>query len=171
MDGNQIQTAKEVYEALHQSEFKSLADLLITKFIFESGWFKSELSRLYGNHSGMKYRSALEHIAFPCDYRDWEDKKDAYCGFANNQDFVSGYIAFIGRWPYKGHHVLMNAPIRWLEFIVSKGYCTSMSGVNRDEFSSDESFQKYLAKEYTLKILRIMEGNDYINLMRQIKDA
>lgn len=148
-------------KTFRQTQYVQCLEMFLAQIWLESNRCESKLSTEYNNSCGLKYRKELAEIATPAQYTDWSNENDAYCRFKTIEDFVIGYILFIERSVYDGQMKLLASPTRWMEFLISRGFCTTMAGVHRADFKDDDTYQKYLACRYTLDLHKIRELPDF----------
>lgn len=110
-------------------EFPQLRAVTLAQWILESGRGGSQLSQLYFNYAGLKYRVQMERFATPVFYQA-NDGGDYYCSFADNASFIRGFWRFLDRPPYAGWREKARTPEEYLNFIAPR-YSTNPAYVDK----------------------------------------
>ncbi|MGQ3212308.1 N-acetylmuramoyl-L-alanine amidase [Shinella sp.] len=97
-------------------EFPKLKPVTLAMWILESGRGTSELAKKHKNYAGMKWRAQMEPFATPVDY-EAHDGTAKYCKFANQENFIRGFWAFLDRAPYEGWRSRVSDPELFIAFI------------------------------------------------------
>lgn len=97
-------------------EYPDLKLVTLAMWILESGRGKSRLAIKHNNFAGMKYRSEMKPWAKRMLYNA-HDGSSYYCAFEDLDSFLSGFWAFLERYPYTGWKDRANDPKAFICFV------------------------------------------------------
>jgi N-acetyl-anhydromuramyl-L-alanine amidase AmpD len=104
--------------------FPSVTDSLkiasLAQWIQESGRGTSQLSQLYFNFGGIKYRERMAGYSTPIDYKGSDGEETTYCKFASTTSFIKGYWHFIESGPYDGWDKYKSDAEGYIDYISTK---------------------------------------------------
>jgi N-acetylmuramoyl-L-alanine amidase len=109
-------------------EAPALKLVTVAQWALESGYGSSALATEHNNFAGLKYRERVNRgreghpLATPVDYIA-SDGEDTYCKFANFDDFIAGYWAFVKNGSmYDGWEAYGLDPIGYIGHLHRAGY-------------------------------------------------
>ena len=108
-----------------QFDYPNLKIAYLAQCMLESGNGKSDLFRLAGNPTGIKWRREMEGVADPyLLVTPTEPQGEHWCSWDTPRDAIEGYWHFIGRPVYDGWEHYAQDPNAYLQYIFNCGYAT-----------------------------------------------